>query len=69
MFCISPQDLKRISHGTITSTQEITIDPETTTLNTHYWNNIKKSMHGAIGNKDTSVTMFSTKGDIKILKY
>jgi hypothetical protein len=59
----------KTENGTITSTQEITIDPAATTLNTHYWNNIKKNVYGAIGNKNASVTMFSTKGDIKILKY
>lgn len=59
----------KTQNGNITSTQEITLDEHTTTLNNNYWQSVKKSVTGAIGDKDAEVTLFSKKGNIKILKY
>ncbi len=66
MNCSIAADTKK---GTVSSTQEITLDTQTTALNNNYWSNVKTSVRGAIGDKDASITIFSDKGNIKILKY
>lgn len=55
--------------GTVTGSQEITLDPVTVKLNDGYWNTIKRSIKGTIGKAVSEVKMFSKSGNINILKY
>lgn len=55
--------------GTVTGTQEITLDPAKVNLNENFWKKIKRSIKGSIGTPDAEVKMFSKNGNISILKY
>ena len=55
--------------GTVSGTQEITLDAATVQLNDGYWKKIKRSVKGLIGKPDAEVKMFSKNGNISILKY
>lgn len=55
--------------GTVSGTQEITLDAATVKLNENYWKKIKRSIKGSIGKTDAEVKMFSKNGNISILKY
>jgi hypothetical protein len=55
--------------GTVSGTQEITLNPVTVQLNDRYWDTVKRSMSGSIGDPKADVHLFSKNGNIQILKY
>lgn len=57
--------------GIVTSTQEVTLDPMTVTLDENFWQKIKRTVKGWIGTAEpiADIKLFSKSGDIKILKY
>jgi hypothetical protein len=55
--------------GTVTSTQEITLDSATVKLNEQYWNKIKRTIKGSIGNPNAEIKMFCDKGNISINSF
>ncbi|MDP3889040.1 MAG: hypothetical protein Q8Q25_00665 [bacterium] len=55
------------SRGTVTSDHYITIQPQTTKLNSHTWNRLKKEVVGMLGSGQASISLNSVYGNIKIL--
>ncbi len=52
--------------GTITSTQQITLKPLTTTLTHDYWAYVKRHINGYINGEDASIKLSAHHGDIKL---
>ncbi len=53
--------------GTVTGDQPIRIKSAKTTLNSDYWNRVKKQMRGSIGKEEASVKLHAKQGNIKIM--
>ncbi len=53
--------------GTVTGDQPIRIKSANTSLNSDYWNRVKKQVRGSIGNEDASVKLHAKQGNIKIM--
>ncbi len=52
--------------GTITSDLLVTLQPHTTLLNREYWYQIRKDIHGFLGEGGAPITLENEMGDIKI---
>ncbi len=52
--------------GTVTSDQPIRIKSAKTTLNSDYWNRIKKQVRGSIGKEEATIKLKAKQGNIKI---
>ena len=53
--------------GSVTSELFITLQPHTTLLNRDFWAQIKKDVHGSLGEGGAPMTLEAENGDIKIL--
>lgn len=56
----------KTTHGIISSSVYITLEPQTTKLNKDYWTRIKKEVIGALGNGGAPITIDVTRGNIAI---
>lgn len=58
------------TRGTVTSDHLITLQAQTTRLNSHAWNTFKKEVHGFLGSStlpSSSIVLNNNRGNIKIL--
>lgn len=56
----------RTTHGTLSSTIYITLEPQTIKLNKEYWARIKKEVAGTLGNGGAPITIDVTRGNIAL---
>jgi len=56
----------KTTHGVVSSSVYITLEPQTTKLNKEYWARIKKEVIGALGNGGAPITIDVTRGNIAI---
>ena len=54
------------THGTFMSDHYITFKPYTTQLNSLAWNKFKKEVDGILGTGEATISLHSTKGNVKI---